>query len=389
MEQSKLYRDRNLQIIFSITLMAMLAVASIPPAFPKIMEALQISETDVGLLIVAYTLPGVIISPFIGLLADRFGRKRVLVPLLFLFGLAGGACALSKEFDILIALRVLQGIGGAGLVLLNLTILGDLYSGKRRAMAMGLNASVLGIGGAAYPLIGGALATLSWNYPFFLPLAAIPIGILTLYRLNNPEPSIKQTLHDYLGGICSYMKSIRVASVFLAVMIISIILSGSALTYLSLYLGISLHATPFIIGIILSGMSVITALTSSQMGRIVEYISVTNLIKLSFAICAIALALIPFMPKLGFIIVPMVILGGGIGIAIPSSQTYIAGLAPSEYRAGFMSINTTVMLLGMTLGPLIFGLFYTIADFNGVFFYGAGLALLTAIIGFVSGKILR
>ncbi|GAI52700.1 unnamed protein product, partial [marine sediment metagenome] len=87
--------------------------------------------------------------------------------------------------------------------------------------------------------------------------------------------------------------------------------------------------------------------------------------------------------------VPVIIFGLGGGLTMPSLQTYIAGLAPSEYRAAFMSINTTMLRLGQTLGPLVFGLVYTYANFDGVFLYGAGLALAVAIVGFIGGKIIR
>jgi len=296
LSQVKLYKDRNLQIIFCVTLMAVLGVSSITPAFPVIVEELHISKTDVGMLLIAFTLPGVILTPFMGILADRFGRKRMLVPCLFLFGLAGGACALSSEFNTLVMLRVLQGIGAAGLGSLNVTIIGDLYSRKRRAEAMGLNISVLSIGAASFPLIGGALATFAWNYPFFLPLAAIPVGILTLCSLHSPEPRNRQSLQEHLGSVWSHLKNIKVASAFAAGAIFFIILFGPFLTYFSLFLGISFNASPIIIGAILSSMSLTTALISSQLGRMVKIMSGTNLVKLGFAILALSLVFLPFMP---------------------------------------------------------------------------------------------
>ena len=60
--------------------------------------------------------------------------------------------------------------------------------------AMGLNGSVLSVGTTSYPLIGGALATFAWNYPFLLALAAVPVGFLVLRFLHNPEPHSKASL---------------------------------------------------------------------------------------------------------------------------------------------------------------------------------------------------
>ena len=66
--------------------MAVLGVASITPAFPKIERELNITEQDAGLLITVFTLPGVFLTPVLGVLADRFGRKQILIPSLLLFG---------------------------------------------------------------------------------------------------------------------------------------------------------------------------------------------------------------------------------------------------------------------------------------------------------------
>ncbi|XOF33331.1 MAG: MFS transporter [Candidatus Electrothrix sp. YB6] len=93
----KLWQDRNLQIIFAVTLMGVLGVASITPAFPSIVAELALSPKDIGLLLTVFTVPGVILTPVLGILADRFGRRKVLAPCLFLFALAGTACAFGEK----------------------------------------------------------------------------------------------------------------------------------------------------------------------------------------------------------------------------------------------------------------------------------------------------
>ena len=389
MPQKNFFWDRNFQLVQAVTLMAVLGVSSISPAFPRIIEALNISETEVGMLIVAFTIPGVFLTPFIGVLADRFGRKRILVPSLLLFGLAGGACGLVNEFDILIALRVLQGVGAASLSTLNLTVLGDLYHGERRAAAIGLNASVVNVAVAAYPLLGGALATFAWNYPFFLPLVAIPIRLIVLFGLNNPEPRSRESLRQYLGSALGYLRNIKVISACIASVIVFVVVYGPYQTYLSLYLADSFKASPFLIGVILSTSAVTSALVSSQLGKIVKLIALPDLIRLGFVLQAASMALLPFLPRVELMLISTFILGLGMGVLLPGLVTYIAGVAPLEYRAAVMSINSTMLRLGQTLGPLIFGLVYIYSDFEGVFLYGAGLALLTGVVGFVGGKIIR
>ncbi len=73
----KIYLDTNLQIIFGITLTYIMGVASITPAFPKIIKELNISAKDIGLLITIFSFPGILLTPFSGVVADRWGRKKI------------------------------------------------------------------------------------------------------------------------------------------------------------------------------------------------------------------------------------------------------------------------------------------------------------------------
>jgi ACDE family multidrug resistance protein len=384
--ETKLLRDRNLQIIFAVTLTAVLGVSSITPVFPDVVREFGISGAQVGLLITFFTLPGVFLAPIIGVLADRFGRRRILAPSLFLFAIAGTACFFARDFSTLLVLRTFQGIGGAGLGSLNATIIGDLYSGERRAEAMGLNASVLSIGTASYPAIGGALAILGWQYPFILPIVALPAGILVLVSLRNPEPRNRQSMKEYLGNTWTYLKNIRVVGLFAAGVLTFVIIYGAFLTYFSLLLDESFGASSFVIGLIMSVMSLSTAVVSSQLGRINRRLSLGTIIKIAFAVYALALVLIPFMPSLWLLLVPVIILGVAHGANVPSIQTAVAGLAPIEYRAAFMSVNATMLRLGQTLAPPLMAVAYVYGGFEATFLSAAGLALLVPLVSIIFGR---
>lgn len=386
MAKDSLYRDRNLQIIFGVTLMAVLGVSSITPAFPSIRRELGVSGSQIGLLITFFTLPGVILTPVLGVLADRIGRKRILVPSLFLFAIAGTACAFTRDFNVLLAMRILQGIGGAGVGGMNMIIIGDLYSGRQRTEAMGLNASVLSIGTAAYPSIGGALALLAWYYPFALPIVAVPIGILVLTLLKNPEPTNFQSLRQYLSGTWGYLKNIKAVGLFATGTLTFVILYGSYYTYFTLYLGDSFGASPFVIGVIMSSVALTTAVVASQLARINRWLSLGSIIKLSFTISAVAFVLIPLMPGLWFLLIPTIIFGIANGTNFPTIQTAVASLAPHEYRGAFMSVYATMIRLGQTIGPPLMGLVYVYQGLDATFFTTALLALTVPAVAIAFGR---
>lgn len=376
----RLYLDTNLQIVFGVTLTAILGVSSITPAFPMIAQALNISPEKIGLLITVFTFPGILLTPVLGILADRFGRKRILVPSLMLFGLAGSSCFFIRDFNLMLLLRFIQGVGAASLGSINVTIIGDLYSGKQRSAAMGYNASVLSVGTASYPLIGGALATLGWYYPFILPLTAFPIGFLVLFSLKNPEPLNKQGLIEYLSHAWQSIKKRQMIGLFILCTITFIILFGSCLTYIPLLIGHVFGKSPFVIGLIMSCMSLTTALTASQLGKLVKIYSEKTLLKAAYLLYALSLLIIPFVHNVWMLIIPIVIFGLGHGINFPNIHALLAGLAPMNQRAAIMSINGMVLRVGQTLGPLLMGLVFTMWGLEGTFFAGAGFAICMFII---------
>ncbi len=375
-ENIKLYRQKNLQIIFAITLMAVLGVASITPAFPEMIRYFAISPREVGLLITVFTLPGVILTPVLGVAADRLGRKKVIVPSLLLFGVAGTACAFTSDFFVLLILRMFQGIGAASLGSLNATLIGDLYKGPQRATAMGYNASVLSVGTASYPAIGGALALLGWNFPFLLPVIAVPVGLLVLFKLENPEPEQKQSLLLYLKNALTSIRDRRVLILFTASIITFIILYGSMLTYFPILVAGRFNGSSLIIGLLMSVSSLTTAITAASMRKLIMRYNETQLIRFAFIIYAVAMILFPLIPGLYLLLIPTILFGMAQGLNLPNIQSLLAGLAPLELRAAFMSVNGMVLRLGQTLGPIVMGFFYMVFHIQGAFWAGCALAVL-------------
>lgn len=376
----KVFNDINFVTIAAVTLIAVLGVSSITPAFPKVEKELGISTQQVGLLITVFTIPGVLLTPIFGVLGDRLGRKKVLVPSLFLFAIAGTLCAFMVDFYLLLFFRFLQGIGSASLGSLNVTLIGDIYKGKERAAVMGYSASVLSVGTAAYPAIGGVLAVFGWNFPFLLPVLALPVGILVITSLHNPEPKNEQSLRDYLISTWESIKNFQVLGIFLTSVVTFIILYGSYLTYFPFLLDRNFGASTVTIGILMSSMSLTTAITSSQLGKLVSFFSEKKLILIAFVLYIISLVLIPLIDNIWGLALPVILFGVAQGMNIPSIQTLLASLAPIEYRAAFMSLNGMVLRLGQTLGPVLMGLIYISLGIEATFYAGAIFGLVMIIL---------
>ena len=131
-------------------------------------------------------------------LGDRLGRKRVFLVGLGIFTLGSAAAAMSPSIEWLIGARALQGVGGAIVTPLTLTILSDAVPVERRGLALGLWGGVSGLGVALGPLVGGAVVQgLSWQWIFWLNvpigLAVIPLGLLRLRESHGPAARLDVT----------------------------------------------------------------------------------------------------------------------------------------------------------------------------------------------------
>lgn len=347
------WKDHNLHVIWFVTLMAVLGSSSISPAFPEVREQFGVSVGQVGLLITVFTLPGVFLTFFAGALSDRFGRKRILIPSLLVFGIAGGACVLAPNFETLLLLRILQGVGAASLGALNVTLVGDLFSGRERTTALGYNSSVLNVGTASYPAIGGALAAFGWYYPFALPLLAIPVALLVLFSLNNPEPRNDQELKEKAQSVWERAKDGLVVGLFANTFVVFVILFGALIAYLPSFMSERFGSGSLFIGVVLASTSVTAAFTSTQAGRLADHFSGKALIRTSYLLYAVSLCLVPLVPSVWLLFVPTVLFGVAQTLNLPNAFSLLNEAAPTENRGAFISLNSTILRLGQTLGPVL------------------------------------
>ncbi|MDP3434561.1 MAG: MFS transporter [Bacteroidota bacterium] len=367
---------KNMIIIFGITLIAVMGISSITPAFPGIIKYFGISTQQVGWLIAAFTLPGIFLTPVSGILADRFGRKLVLVPSLFIFGIGGFMCSFMRDFHLLLVFLFIEGIGAAGLSSINITLIGDLYSGEKRTALMGYNASILSIGTAAYPALGGFIAVFGWQYIFYLPLLAIPLAIFVIFGLNNPEPKDHQGIGEYFLRIWKSINQPSVWGLFLVNMLVFVLLYGAYLTYFPILLSERLQASSVQIGMMMSIMSLVTASTSSQLGRINKRFRSKTILLLGTTFYFLAMLSLLFSQSWVQVVVSVMVFGLGHGLLLPSIQNLLVGLASIKERAAFMSVNSMVLRIGQTIGPLLIGVFYAIGSLQGSFIAGAVVAMM-------------
>lgn len=168
-----------------------IAVDIMLPAMPDILNSLHvINENDQHYIISSYLISYGITQIFFGPISDRYGRRKIILIGLALYSFAAIGCAFVSNFSLLLILRVLQGMGGASMRILTVSVVRDLYSGRKMAEVMSIIMAVFLIA----PMIGpatGQVILLSGHWQFiFIFMAMIGFGLMIWIHLRLPE-----TLH--------------------------------------------------------------------------------------------------------------------------------------------------------------------------------------------------
>jgi MFS transporter, ACDE family, multidrug resistance protein len=376
---TNIFQDKNFYIINFVTLVGILGGTLYNPALPTIQKFFNVTEEGASWISTLFQFPGAVITPIFGILADVLGRKQVLIPSLLAFAVGAGLSGWTSNFTTHLGGRFVQGVGAASLEPLQLTILSDLYQGRKLGAAMAFNAALIGMSGALFPLIGGILGEINWQYTFLPGLVAIPIAFLVLVMLRlprRPQNTEKFQLKSYLQSTWNSINNRHVLGLLFAVMSL-FLLQTLCLTYIPFLATDKFKTSDWQNGIILTSMSIALALFAAQLGRLTQSLSEIKLIKLSFILFAVALLIIPIIPNFWLIFIPMFLLGAAQGIALPSSQALLGGLSAQDSRAGFMAVNTSIMSWGQTLGPFLGSLAIRFWGLQSVFFSSAVFAILS------------
>ena len=179
--------------ISSIALfMAALDNLVVTTALPVIRASFQANLAELEWIVNAYTLTFAVLLLTGAALGDRFGRKRLFIIGLAIFTGGSAVAALSSDVTTLIVARAIQGLGGAILTPLSLTILSAAVPPERRAVALGAWGGIAGLAIAIGPVVGGAIAEgLAWQWIFWINvpigLLVIPMAALRLTETHGPS----------------------------------------------------------------------------------------------------------------------------------------------------------------------------------------------------------
>ncbi|HEY8249496.1 MAG TPA: MFS transporter [Burkholderiales bacterium] len=367
---------------------------------------------DSSWIVVGYLLASATIVPLYGRLGDRHGRRNVLLAALGVFALGSAACGLAQTLPQLVAARVLQGLGGGGLMTLSQALIGELVPPRERIRFQGYFALVFTTASIGGPVLGGLVVShTSWRWLFFanLPFAAfaawrlsrLPAGerhpeaasgrdvpgqllfavaaVSTLYWLTSVGHRFAWGSTWSLALAALALVSIaalawhesRQAAPFLPVDLLRNRTVGLSATltalfaaslfavifFLPIYLQLGHRVSPLLSGLLLlpvtAGMVTAALAASKLLGRTGEahWIPVGGM-----SLAAVALLLLGLLPDdQGLVIALGFLTGLGLGVVMPINQVVVQTVAGRARLGAAMALMGLARSTGGATGAALFG----------------------------------
>ncbi|MDQ1314986.1 MAG: hypothetical protein QG662_1095 [Pseudomonadota bacterium] len=359
--------------IFSSTL-------SKTPVLPLFAQSLNATPAEIGWIVMASTIPGILISYPAGALSDHLGKGRVLLASLVVFATAPFLYLVIETAWQLMAVRFYHGFATAIFGTVASAAIAERYS-TDRAARLSTYSSVTIVGRSIAPFLGGTLISLASFGAVYIACAisgvlALAAGLL-LRDHDQPRPAKKLELPHFWASLKTVLRDRGIMLVSL-VEAAQYLVFGAIEAFLALFAA-SLGIPAWQIGVILGVQLVGIVFVKPLMGRVSDRVGRRRVILPGLLIGAASVVLLPAFPS--FIGLSVLSLAFGLGFATVTSSTaaLVADLTRDGRYGSSMGVLRTVMDVGQSIGPVLTGFMVGAAGYASAFSLLAAILVLAAL----------
>lgn len=342
---------RVVALLAGLSAISVLSTNIILPAFPDIARDLDVSSRALGLTLSSFFITYALAQLVVGPLADRFGRKRLVLGGLSLFVVGTGICGLADSLETLVTGRVVQALGVCAAAVLARAIARDLFEGEALVRALSLTMIATAAAPGFSPLIGSLLTTtIGWRAIFMIVgIAAICIAVFYARALGETHPPSQRVTYSFAAVLTAYKTLISDSRFILPGLSVSLLMSG---------LFASFGAAPAILmeGIGLTGLqaglyfaATVFVVFGAGMAapRLAKRLGARTVVSIGLAAAMVGgllLLLGPQAPSLGWYTCSVMLFLWGMGIANPLGTAITMG--PYSTQAGLASAMLGFLTMG-------------------------------------------
>jgi ACDE family multidrug resistance protein len=355
-----------LAIAFATSIAAVSGATLLYPVLPVLAADLKVDEAQIGLTMAAFTAPAIVLAPLFGILADLYGRRWLLVFGLAVFGIAGAAVALAPSYEGVLILRAVQGIGASALLPLTIVLISDILPDELEIQGQGIKVALDRVSMIVLPLLGGALAILSWRAAF-VPFLLIVLLALAAY-LWMPETGRpgEDSLRQYLARTTRAIREPRLTLAF-ATGFLRFFLDYGLYTYLPIIVALRYGASPAVIGLLIAVSAAGSIVTALGIGRVYGRIATETLLAWAFLASAIGVGLPALGAPLWLIAIGLLLFGLGNGLISPLQKSLMTRRTPPALRGGVIAVDRVIQQVAKSAAPALLGLLLLVAPLEALF----------------------
>ncbi len=341
-------------IIVLVSILPMMAVITLMPVVPTIrnhFKDVPYIETLAPFVISAPGLCVALFSPYAGFLADKIGRRKLLIVFSILYGIGGVLPFFVESFTALIIGRLILGVGEAFILTIANILLGDYFEQSRRNTWLMIQ-SIIGPVFGFFVINGsGQLAAIGWQYPFLLYAVTLIIPIGAFFYIFEPQEKAASVANPTQKAFNFSRKSL--IKVFITTFIASVLYYVYTLHF-SLALDKIGISDPKEVGKITAVASLMLPL-GAIMFKFLGTQSNRVQFGLMFTLIGIGLIGVGLSSNLNWVMASAIIQQIGCGMAIPVLIAYGLRSVPVEYRGRGMGVWSSGFFLGLSTSPFIVG----------------------------------
>ena len=360
--------DRLAFMLAMLSAIGPFAIDAYLPAFPHIAASLAATQLEVQQTLTVYMAALALMVLWHGALADRFGRRRVLLALTALFALASLICALAPSIEWLWVGRALQGVSGGAGVVVGRAVVRDLHDGPQAQRLMSRVMLIFALAPALAPMVGaGLLALAGWRsiFVFLAAFGALLSWMVWRFLPETLDVESRQPLHP-LNLLRGYAGVFSHPAFMLLAVAIALNFNGffvyvlSARVFIIEHLGLGSGGFIWLFGPAVAGMMLGSMLSERVAGRWSQVRTVATGFALMFLALALNLAVSGLMPAgVPQSVLPIGLFACGMSIAMPAMSLLALELFPTRRGMAsscqsFLQIGLNAVPAGMT-APLLWG----------------------------------
>lgn len=355
-----------LTITFGTSVAVVSGATMLYPVLPVLAADLHVDAARIGLAMVAYTAPAIVLAPVFGILADLHGRRWMLVLGLALFGRAGAATALAPTYDWVLVCRAVQGIGMSMVTPLTIVLISDLLPDELEIHGQGYKVAIDRVAMILLPPLGGVLAALSWRYAFVPFLLIVPLALAAFLWMPETVGLRTDTLKQYLAQTMRAVREPRLTLAF-ATGFLRFFLDYGLFTYLPVLIVLRYDASAATSGWLIAASAVGSIVTAMNVRRIYQRQSAERLLAVAFGASALGLAIIALAQPIWMLACASFIFGLGNGLISPLQKSLLTRRTPPSLRGGVVSVDRVIQQVAKSLAPSLMGLLLLLATLEAVF----------------------